>query len=67
MSLLERVVAAETCAVIDCHRRRAPDAQVCREDLGELFANLLDRNADGTYRRRRALPARDLTDQLVAA
>lgn len=66
MSLLERIQAAQKCAVVDCDRHREPDAQVCRDDLGELWANRLDRNPDGTYRRRRALPARDLT-RLVAA
>lgn len=61
MSLLARVAAAETCIVVDCDRRRAADAQVCREDLGELYGNRLDRNPDGTYRRRRTFVARDMT------
>jgi hypothetical protein len=61
MGLLDRVVAAETCRVRDCDRRRAPDAQVCRDDLTELYMNRLDRMPDGTFVRRRLLRARDLT------
>lgn len=60
MTLSERIQANE-CAVRTCDRRRAPDSAVCREDIGELWANRLDRQSDGTYLRRRVLPARDLT------
>lgn len=59
MNLSERIQAAEQCRVVDCGQRRARDSQVCRDDLTELFANRLDRNPNGTYRRRRALAARD--------
>lgn len=65
--LLERICAAECCRVVGCDRRRAQDAIVCREDLAELYANRLDRQADGTFVRRRILAARDLTGQVRTA
>lgn len=66
MSLLSRI-HANRCAVDDCQRERLPDAQVCKDDLGELWANRLDRNPDGSYRRRRSFIARDLTGSVRAA
>ncbi len=67
MTLLERVVAAQKCAVQDCDRHRAQDALVCRDDLAELYHNRLDRQPDGTFLRRRSFVARDETRRLVAA
>lgn len=67
MSLLERVRQAETCRVVDCDRHRAPDALVCADDLTELWRNRLTRQPDGTFTRRRAFAARDLTRQVIAA
>ena len=66
MSLLARI-HANRCAVVDCTRERARDAQVCRDDLNELWLNRLDRQPDGSYIRRRSFVARDLTGQLGAA
>lgn len=66
MGLLERIRATR-CAVVDCDAERAPDSDVCSEDLGRKWQNLLARNADGTYTRRRVLGARDLTSQLREA
>lgn len=66
VSLLSRI-HANRCAVVDCQRERLPDAQVCKDDLGELWANRLDRQPDGSYRRRRAFPARDLTGSVRVA
>jgi hypothetical protein len=60
MSLLARI-HANRCLVRDCTRQRLPDAQVCREDLGELWANRLNREPDGSYTRRRTFTARDET------
>ena len=65
MSLLERI-RANRCAVQDCQRERAPDAAVCRDDLVEQLRHHLDRQADGTFRRRRIFPARDLTGQITS-
>lgn len=66
MSLLERIHASR-CAVVDCQRERAPDAQVCRDDLNALWRNQLDRQPDGSYTRRRTFAARDLTGSLRVA
>jgi hypothetical protein len=60
MSLLARI-HANRCLVRDCTRQRLPDAQVCREDLGELWANRLNREPDGSFTRRRTFTARDET------
>jgi hypothetical protein len=60
MSLLARI-HANRCLVRDCTRQRLPDAQVCREDLGELWANRLNREPDGSFTRRRVFTARDET------
>jgi len=49
------------CRVIGCDRRRVPDSDVCRDDLGEKWCNRLLRQPDGSYLRRRVLPARDIT------
>lgn len=59
MSLLEREIRATRCAVTDCTRDRAPDAEVCARDLDELWLRRLDRQPDGSYLRRRAFIARD--------
>lgn len=66
MSLLSRVVEATTCKVQGCDRHRAKDALVCDVDLGELWANRLDRQPDGTFIRRRTFAARDLTGQIAS-
>ncbi len=60
MTLTERI-HANTCSVEGCERKRHPDAVVCRDDLGELWANRLLRQGDGSYVRRRTFAARDLT------
>lgn len=60
MTLLDRI-AARRCAVVGCTRERVADAQVCRDDMRELWANRLDRQTDGTYLRRRTFTPRDLT------
>jgi hypothetical protein len=60
MSLLARI-HANRCLVRDCTRQRLPDAQVCRDDLGELWANRLHREDDGSFTRRRVFTARDET------
>lgn len=67
MTLLERVHTATTCLVDECEELRAPDAEVCPDDLALLWRNQLERLADGTYRRRRSFRARDLTSEVVAA
>ena len=66
MTLLERYRANE-CAVRDCARARHADAAVCDSDLGELWANRLVKQADGTYIRRRAFAARDESGWVRAA
>lgn len=60
MTLLERI-AARQCAVVDCSEDRAPDSDVCAPDITAKWMHRLDRNPDGTYRRRHALRARDET------
>jgi hypothetical protein len=66
MTLLDRIHANQ-CAVRDCSRTRAQDAEVCRADLNELWAHRLDRQADGTYLRRRTFALRDETGWVKAA
>jgi hypothetical protein len=61
VSLLERTRAAEACAVVDCTRHRTTDSLFCQDHLGEMWANRLDRQADGTFIPRRRFVARDLT------
>lgn len=63
MSLLARI-HANRCAVVDCTRERAQDAEVCRTDLNELWYHRLDRQPDGSYVRRRTFAVRDLTGQV---
>lgn len=57
MSLLDRI-HANKCAVRDCARAKAPDADLCRDDLTELWHHRLNREDDGTYTRRRTFPLR---------
>lgn len=57
MSLLARI-HENRCLVRDCTRQKAQDAQVCRDDLGELWRNRLNREDDGSYSRRRTFTAR---------
>lgn len=59
MSLLDRELRATRCAVVDCNRERLPDAELCRQDTNELWLHHLDRQADGSYLRRRVFIARD--------
>lgn len=49
MSLLDRINAAESCAVVGCERHREPDSLFCREHLADMWANRLDRQDDGTF------------------
>ncbi len=58
MTLLERI-RANRCAVVDCQRERMADAAVCRDHMGDLWGNRLDRLEDGTYQVRRTFAARD--------
>ena len=64
--LLARVVA-NRCAVRGCERERTPDSIVCRADLNDLWGGRLDRQPDGSYVRRRVLPARDETGLIRGA
>lgn len=59
MSLLQRL-HARRCRFIDCQEDRVPDSQLCREHMGDLWANRLDR-VDGVYVPRRRFPAVDRT------
>lgn len=63
MNLIERF-RANRCAVRGCERERMTDAAVCRDDMNELFARRLAREADGTYTRRRVFRLRDETGAL---
>jgi predicted amidohydrolase len=65
MTLLSRIHANQ-CAVVGCSRARAQDAQVCATCLGDLWANRLDRQPDGSYTKRRTFVARDETGRLAA-
>lgn len=60
MTLSDRI-HAHKCAVRDCARTRAQDTDVCSDDLNAKWRNLLDRQDDGTYLRRRTFIARDET------
>lgn len=37
----------KTCVVVGCTEDRMPDALVCREHMGDLFHNRLDRTPEG--------------------
>lgn len=49
MTLLERIAARETCAVVACDRHRTDSSLFCHEHLNDMWANRLDRQADGTF------------------
>lgn len=57
MSLSDRI-AANRCLVRSCARARVPDSDVCSDDLNAKWRNLLARQDDGTYLRKRELPFR---------
>jgi hypothetical protein len=59
MTLSERIAANE-CAVVECQRHRVTDSLFCHEHLGEMWANRLDRQPDGSFLPRRRFPARAL-------
>lgn len=61
MSVLLARIHENLCKVVGCSRERVPDSDVCGEDLNAKWRNELDRQPDGTYVRRRAFAARDLT------
>lgn len=61
MTLLERIQAATTCAVVGCERRRADDSLVCSDHLAAMWANRLTRQPDGSFIAARVWIPKDMT------
>lgn len=61
--LLERIQAAETCAVVGCDRHRGTDSLFCGDHLTDMWRNRLERQPDGTFIAPRRWPAKDMTGQ----
>lgn len=66
MSLLDRIAAHESCAVVACNRHREPDSLFCKSHLADMWANRLDRLPDGTFDEKRRFTPKDTTRSSAA-
>lgn len=64
----EIIAMPRRCAVQNCLRARMTDALVCREHMGDLYANRLERTPAGAFQpewlrrmQSQGLPAKDMT------